>query len=521
MKSVSYSIKSYVTFFCLIFILLLFSTSAQATPYKVTLFPDSAKVWEKVRLPVAESGLRHLVELNLPFSADPQTINITLSDQLSANVTDIAWEKSDPLQQPKIEGLQKEISELEQQKTTIAVTIKSHEVMAKFWESQAGFQSSTQDNIESLASSIGSNLKNIYSEIETDREKIKDLDSQISRLKKKIEQIAGPENSVWNVSVFLDEAGNTRELELEYNYILKNCGWRPFYRLQAEPEQKHILFTWEAEVWQSSGMDWGNVQMSIATMEPRRQLLPNPVPDWEVKPQRAAVPATRSTNALFSKEMADSTGIGLKSAPVMERHSTYSQWHLGEKNLVAGQRPRFKIQEDTWSADFTRLVRPSTGENAFIRADVEFDEAIDLPQGRALLFLENAIVGNMNLRLAGNQETLFFGTDPFLKAELITREKKSGARGIISNKQTYLWDFLVNIENQHNYPVKVRVEEPRPIVRDERIKSSLNLSPEPDETTENLLIWNFDLPAQGKTGIEININMEAPEDMDIDWGWRR
>lgn len=520
MKSVNFGIKTCVTFFCLIFTFVLLPTSASATPHKVILFPDSARVWEKTRLPVAELGHRHLVKINLPFSADPQTININLPDQFPANVTDIVWEKSDALQQPKIEGLQKEISELEQQKTEIAITIKSLEVMARFWESQAGFQSGAQDNMESLASSIGSNLKDIYSDIETAQKKIEELESQISQLKEKIEQIAGPENSVWDVSIFLDEPGNDSELDFEYSYILKNCGWKSFYRLHAEPEQKHILFTWEAEVWQSSGMDWDNVQMSLATMEPGRQLIPYPIPDWEVKPSRSKAPANRAMGAALSREIADSE-ISLKSAPVMERSSTYSQWHLGEKTLVAGQKPRFRVQDEVWPADFTRLVRPSTGGNAFIRAHVEFDETIDLPRGQALLLLDSATVGNTNLRMAGNQETLFFGIDPFLKAELITREKKSGARGIISNKQTYLWDFLVNIENQHNYPVKVRMEEPRPIVRDERIKSSLNLSPEPDETMENLLIWNFDLPAQDKTGIEINIKMEAPEDMDIDWGWRR
>ncbi|RQD61859.1 MAG: mucoidy inhibitor MuiA family protein [Desulfonatronovibrio sp. MSAO_Bac4] len=521
MKSISFSIKIYVTFFCLILTFALFPVPGQATPHKVTLFPDSARVYEKARLPVAELGLRHYVEINLPFSADPQTININLPEQFPASITDIAWKKSDALQQPKIEELQKKISELEQQKSEIVITIKSHKIMAKFWESQAGFQAITADTMESLASSIGSNLKDIYTEIETAKEKAEDLNSQISKLREEIEQIAGPENNVWNVSIFLDEPGNARELELEYNYILKNCGWNSFYRLHAEPEQERIHFTWEAEVWQSSGMDWANVQMSLATMEPRRQLIPHPIPDWEVKPRRSTARASRTMDAALFSEMADSADINLKSAPVMERSSTYSQWHIGEKTLIAGQRPRFKIQEKIWPADFTRLVRPSTGGNAFIRADVEFDEAVDLPQGKAILLLDNASVGNINLRMTGNQETLFFGVDPFLKAELITREKKSGVRGIISNRQTYLWDFLISIENQHTYPVAIRVEEPRPIIRDERIKSSLKLRPEPDETTENLLIWNFDLPAQDKTDIEININMEAPEDMDIDWGWRR
>ncbi|MFN2343374.1 MAG: DUF4140 domain-containing protein, partial [Desulfonatronovibrio sp.] len=180
MQSFKFSMKTYVTFFCLAFTFVLFLSSALASPHKVILFPDSARVYEKASLPVVKSGLRQLVEINLPFSADPQTIIINLPDQFPANVTDIAWKKSDSLQKPEIEELRKRISELEKQKSEIAVSMKSQEVMAEFWENQAGFQAGSADTMQSLSSSIGSNLKDIYSEIETGSQKVDDLTTQIS-----------------------------------------------------------------------------------------------------------------------------------------------------------------------------------------------------------------------------------------------------------------------------------------------------------------------------------------------------
>ncbi|MFP4400134.1 MAG: mucoidy inhibitor MuiA family protein, partial [Desulfonatronovibrio sp.] len=507
--------------FVLCFVLVVTAPPSRAAVQKVTLFPASARVMEETTAQIISRENRKFVELILPAQADPAGINISALSEQSANVMDIAWERTDPMENQRVKELREKIENLIQEKTSLKISMESAQKGAAFWEIQSGSQADDLDALKELSGLIASNLQAIYTEIEAARQKIEDLNDNIQSLKKELEQITGPQNKDWKVKVFLESPENKDELTISYDYILNNCGWKSSYRLEAVPKQDRILFTWHAKVWQSSGKDWNDVDMTLATLEPQRELLPRPVPDWIIEPRREPAPLTAMSREVDKSHMADAGTMNLESAPVQERTGSYSEWILGQKSLAAGERPRFKIQEETWKAQFTHLVRPSVNNKSFIRAKVEFEEAKDLPPGEALFMLDKALMGKHTLRLAGSEQTLFFGHDPFVTTELIASEKKSGARGIISSKQTYLWDFTIRLENHHSYPVKIRMEEPKPMLRDDRIDASFDFSPEPDEQTSKLFIWVPTLEPGQTKDFRLNINMQAPEDMNIDWGWRR
>jgi uncharacterized protein (TIGR02231 family) len=519
MISEIFSFKSLYSSFWLALFFVQATAFAWASPKEVIIFPDSALVHEQVIAPVIKQDKRILMELILPPQADPETMNISFRQPLT--VTDITWERTDPLEISQVIILREKLDELVRKRTSLEISIRSAEKGASFWENQAGFQIDEIALMPEISRSITSNLQDIYTRVQEMSQELEQTDKDIKDLQRRIEQITGPEKKVWKVRVFVEAHEDKQEVSIAYNYILKNCGWRSFYRLEANPGEDHIGFTWQAEVWQSSGLDWDDVEMSLATLEPQRELVPRPIPDWIVSPRSDFLPAARMAEPAKELEMMDARSAGSEAVPVLERTGTFSQWRLGKRSLAAGDKPRFNIQEEIWPAEFTHLVRPSINDRAFIRAEIEFEQARDLPRGEAMFLLDGAMVGKRFLRIAGNEETMFFGHDPFVRAELITREKKSGARGIFANRQTYLWDFIIRLENNQLYPVKIRLEEPKPLLRDERIKASFDFNPDPDDQHENLFIWNLTMEPGSNAEVRLNINMEAPKDMEVDWGWRR
>ena len=511
--------KIKASFIALVFFTIYAYCPAWASVREVTLFPDSAHVWEETSALIEKHNHRQMTKLTLPAQADPQTLSISLEDDGLVSVTDITWEKVDPPEVHLVSELKYKLDELYQRRTSLEILIKSAQKSAAFWENQAGFQAPDISAMNEIAEIIFSNLQNTYSSIHETRQKLEKLESEIIQLEKRIEQITGPQNKVWKVTVFLDTPGHDHHVDISYSYVLRNSGWNSFYRLEAFPGKEQLLFTWQAEIWQSSGMDWDNVLMTLATLEPQMELLPRPVPPWVVAP-RKEIPVTRALQPGKSMEMMDVQSMRSGFEPVLERTGTYSQWKLGTRSLAAGERARFKIQEEVWPADFTHLIRPSVGNKAFIRAHAEFQQARDLPRGEAIFILDGTLLGKRPLMLAGTEQTFFFGLDPFVHSEVVVREKKTGARGILSGRQTYLLDLVINLENNQIYPVKVRLEEPRPVLRDQRISASYNLNPQPDNQTEELFIWNISLEPGERSQTKVIISMEAPSDMDIDWGWR-
>ncbi|MFA5278979.1 MAG: DUF4139 domain-containing protein, partial [Smithellaceae bacterium] len=103
----------------------------------------------------------------------------------------------------------------------------------------------------------------------------------------------------------------------------------------------------------------------------------------------------------------------------------------------------------------------------------------------------------------------------------LTVADQSGGARFFSNKQTRRWQWRLEAKNTGNTPVKLRIEEPIPQPRDERIKLTFKHQPEPSEKGEAVFIWLVDLPALQKKNIETGVELEAPQDMALDFGWRR
>ena len=521
MKIKAISRKYPVLSLWLLLLIMTAATHAQARPVEVTVFPDKARVHEEAIAPIIRQDSRSYAELLLPAQADPDTINISVDNGQQLSISDITREEIIPVDHHQSASLREKLEKLIAKKDSLDISLKSASAEASFWENQAGFQAGQLSAMEETSRAISSNLLQVYTKIHEIRQELEDVNKEIADLKRRIEQITGPENMIWKVTVYLEAPADIEKTGIAYNYILENSGWSSFYRLDARPGDEQILFTWNVEVWQGSGTDWDNVHMSLATLEPQRQISPHPLPEWKVGPRDDLRPVARMAEQDRDMVMMKTMALSPEALPVLERTGTFSQWKLGRRSLKAGDRPRFTILEEAWPADYTHLVRPAITDRAFIRTEIEFDEARDLPAGEALFLLNGTLVGKRNLRLAGTEETMFFGHDPYVTARLVTREKKSGTRGVFTSRQTYLWDFVVTLENNQLYPVQIRVEEPRPVIGDERINMSYDFRPEPVEETENLFIWKLDMEPGSERDIGLRINMDAPGDMDVDWGWRR
>jgi hypothetical protein len=166
-------------------------------------------------------------------------------------------------------------------------------------------------------------------------------------------------------------------------------------------------------------------------------------------------------------------------------------------------------------------MRPSLDTKAFVQARAEFKEARELPPGTAFFLLDGAMVDQREFSLSGREGTMFFGTDPLLTCETTLGDKKTGEKGLFGQKQSFVRQWTLTVRNASARPVQVRIEEPRPLPRDERITLELKAKPEPlTEDDPEIMAWNATVPAGGQSVVELDLKMTAPEDLHVDPGWR-
>ena len=509
----------------LILLLFLFPAGASAVPREVVIFPNSARVTDVVRISPQATGQGSLKALaTLPAQAVPESLTTRLDPNVPLRIEDQSWRQINRQEEGKIAELQKKLQHLKMEKIAMLAAFQSLEAQLQFWQAQAKTKARTSDETVGLAALIGKNVKKDMQEKLTLEPDLERLDKIIRELQDEINRIAGQKDTLWEVTLILS-GSPVRETNLTMTYTLKGCGWLSHYRLDARPRDGVIRFAWEAEIWQSSGIDWNQAETELATLQPLSAIAPPDLPPWIIRPrpgvlmtqdrQKAELRAASAAGAALSAEAQD------ESAPSETRRTTYAVWSLGKRTIPAGSRRRLNIREEVWPAEFVHVLRPSQTSQSFIRAAVNLPEGREIPAGTASFLMDGAVVGNRQFTFAGQEGNLFFGTDPLVTVRSILISRKSGEKGLITDRQTEEWGWRLDILNAGSSSVRIRLEEPLPQPRDERIKMTFQLVPEPQEKSSSKLTWLMEVPAGGKQSLFTTVRLEAPKEMNLDLGWRR
>ncbi len=256
---------------------------------EVTLFPHSASIEESAKISAlpADPGKNQVI-ISLPPQTDPESLAVSASGTNRLRIEDIQVKQVQRIDENRISQLRGQLKKARNEKREMHARSQALDIQLQFWQAQTKAKTKTIAEADALASAIGRNSRKILAEknsIDTDLERI---EKQIKELQENLTQAAGKNEKAWQAAIALSGSAG-QDAVLHYSYMLSGCGWQPLYRLEALPSSNTILFSWEAEIWQSTGNDWNLAQIRIATLQPVRTLSPQDLPQWVIKPRTAEV----------------------------------------------------------------------------------------------------------------------------------------------------------------------------------------------------------------------------------------
>lgn len=486
---------------------------------EVTLFPHSAKVEGSEKINPRTGGAdKHEVTIILPSQADPESLNVSVSSD-AAKINDIQIKQITRVDENRIAELRARLDKAKNEKKSLLAQAGGLGAQLQLWQSQAKTKTKTIAEADQLAAAIGKNTRRLLTEKNSVEAEIEKSEKLIKELEALLEQATGKSEKVHEARVFVSGALR-HDAQIRYSYIVSGCGWQPLYRLEALPAAGRVVFSWDAKIWQSVGEDWTDINLSLASLQPISSFAPEDLPAWLIKPQPAiAYKSTRE--AMPAAMMAAPANDGAADKfPAKTIHTTYHTWSMGKVTLEAGQEQRLKIKDDTWRAEFLFLARPGLSLQAFVQAKLKFDQPLEIPPGEAAFVIDGALVGKRRFALAGQEADVYFGNSPFVAVKQTTVSDQTGASEIFRQKQTRRWIWRLEAANTGSAPVRLRIEEPIPQTGDERIKLVYRHNPAPTHKDSSVFAWMLDLPGRHTQIIETEIELEAPADMRLDFGWR-
>lgn len=489
----------------------LIAATAFATPIEVLLFPSGAIVTETTVTTVSNS----LAQVSLPITADPQTLKVSLigAGTIASTQFDSVREVSD------VTDLEQQLRKKKIERQTLQDALQGHEESLIFWKSQKDQELDSVDKIAQLGILLQTKIKEELAAISQCKRSVAEIDAIIQELERKVTAQKGTSKRYWSVLLTLKDA--SAQVTLNYSYKVHAASWSSRYLIDARPGEKKINWNWSANIQQSTGQDWENVDLTLATAEPTFTLSPPELANWVIQ-SRPPRPLAKREYQSFSKsaEMVMTDAVGAPqmenaAAPVRQQASLFDLYHLGQRTIRAGEGYTFDINHGSWPASFSYLVRPVMTPQAFLAAKINLNDPVPMPLGDASLLVDGVFLGKRSFSLHESEFGLAFGNDPGIKIT-VKPDRKSDIKGLINKDRTYLWNWLVKIENNKDHAVDIRFEDIFPLVQDGQIE----LTPETAlmTRTDDIVSREISLTAGEKSQFQYGYSITYPVDLNVDLG---
>ncbi len=495
-------------------LLYLFSTfPALAAPREVTFFPQAARITEvtKVRLLPEGKDLRKALII-LPGMADPASLVTYPPAETKLKIENQTWRRSAGTADGRTKDLTKQLRNLREERNAVQAAIAGLDHQVQFWQQQTKARVKSQAEAGTAAATIGRNIKKAMQEKLNMGLEMPGLDKKIKEVEEALKLAGGQDSQPWEATILFSGTSGDETL-LTYSYTLMNCGWQPVFRLDARPERGEIHCGWEAEVWQNSGQSWNDVTIHLTTDEaPSLLLAPPALPELIVKPRESAKAKTKRADGREKATPNPAAAIINHATPTASAvpDGKLNLRPADRKTIPSGPPLLIKLHEEIWPAAFSYLARPSQSPQAFISAAVHFSELGSIPSGKANFLHNGTLIGKNSLSLSGGEGIIFFGPEPRVT---VTRQahpvQKSEA------KMNHHWQCRFEAQNNLAVPIRLRIEEPMPQARDQRVVLTLREAPAPAENT-GLLNWETDLAAGERKNWSYGVDATVPPGVELD-----
>ncbi len=498
--------------FLIIFFLLIYPDYCRSNPRDVILYPEAALITEAKKIRLVTARDQRTAIFILPAYALPQSTRVSLPADSRLKINDVSYQPHPGAHDERTRELKKQLMVAEEEKIRLRSSIAALEGQILFWQTQAKGKAKNSTEALSLSQIIARNLKKTHQEkMQLEREgelnasRIKDLKGEILRQEAKSE-------TNWQVTVHLTGPPLT-ETTLIWTYLVRGCGWRPFYRLNALLNDKRIAVSVAAEVWQNTGQDWNQVNLTLAAGEPAGEYSAAAPTPWTIKPlaeprpakagiideKRGRQPAAPSETGLAVPKWLDDQGIS-----------------LGAKTVPGQLKVKIPLGEESWPAEFVHRTRPGQAAQAILIGFTSSPGSRTYPAGGAGYFVEGSFWRKGTFSVSGQPVGLEFGADPqVLIAVRRSFEKPETASEGGESVKVQRWHWTTSVLNQRDMTIRLRLEENLPQFPDKRIKGALNYDPPPDEQTPTEAAWLRDLPSREKITFTVGLTLKMPPQLEV------
>lgn len=243
----------------------------QSTLNEVTVFFSGAELFAESALNLGP-GVHYLIVEDLPASIDPKSIRVNGNTELLIHSVNYEFKDVNLSKNPKVLRMIAEEERLKQTQAELRAELEVFETERKIILENSklsnGNQSLTANQIKQAADMFRARLLEINQNKSRVSDDIRSIDKGLKKLWKLLHKEYYQKQSRSLELMIKVECSQAYHNKLEFSFYSPLAGWTPEYDIRAASLNTPLELIYKAAVYQSSGLDWKEFQLTLSTENP-------------------------------------------------------------------------------------------------------------------------------------------------------------------------------------------------------------------------------------------------------------
>lgn len=519
---------------------------------EVTVFLRGAQVNRDARARL-EKGKNVLVFRGLASGIDPKSIQVSAPENVLINsvtheVNYLEKQKDNPRLTKVTDSLEtvRDLLEVKKNERTV-LDIEKKMVLAnqKLGSEKSGI---TMEELQKAADFFRKRLTEIENKLLTITDDERTLKRTQGRLKRQFSELNGQRNRPSNDIRVILQTFSEETVPVSIRYLVSQASWTPGYDLRAKNSQSPIQLDYRADVFQNTGVDWKDVDLTLSSGNPNQGGTQPSLNPWNLyvqapytygwkdkaKGKRSTpAPSISSRDAEEVSEEADDWGADeskmdrndfgesetLANYTTVSEGATTAEFAISIKQTVnSGAKPQqVAIQSSELPAFYQHFAVPKLDKDAFLLARVTDWESLNLLPGAVQIFFEGTYVTESFIDPNFTRDTLDFslGRD---KKVVIERERLKDFTKVktigFNREKTFAYE--ITVRNTKAEPVNIVLEDQIPVSMDKDINVKVEeISGGKLNEETGKLIWDLKLAAGETKKMKLIFSVKHPKNKTV------
>lgn len=357
--------------------------------------------------------------------------------------------------------------------------------------------------------------------------KLEDLNAQVGSYETQIEQKSSNPvifDNIIGLKIYSD-SDITVPLSLSYTITNEdarmNSGWTPSYDVRVADINSPLQLTYNAHLFQSSGLDWQNINLTLSTAlvskksSPYRLNMPNldlwqiDMPNKDKSRTSAKVATSKGDHNEIVKTDNDAFEADLGKSEVSATYQVNLPYTLKSQTYDN----RVTLQTKEIDAKYLFLTTPKVDSSVFLQATIPDWQSLNLLSGMATIYFANSYIGDFSIPANRDEKDLniMLGKDKdiIVKRNCDLNEIAAVPNGKVSQKIGY----TISVKNSKSLPIEIMVNDQLPVIQNQNIVlDEAKYDNATYDKESGLLQWHLSLQPDETKDIHFSFKLTYPKD---------